>query len=403
VSYAIQSVLDQKYYDYELVVSVNHSRDETLHEIISLQDDHIKLLIPPSELSMSKHYEFILAHASGEWVTILGDDDALMPYFFLEADKLIENNPGPKLVSSQRAYYFWEGCQELYGDTVVDFKGFEGGNIKLSKVAMILSLLGLESYMSLPQLYTTGLFHKSLIQKIKDISDGNFYHSITPDAYSCVVGLLTTNQFIHSNLPLFWVGSSPKSTGFSHTASKLRSPSPKDENFYKDSSAGSAAYDFHSLALADKLSINPSISKNLFLSGYNSLYTYEALLQCPFANDFLRSRLVRYLFFASIFTEFVGRECLALAEHPYLFEEKLHLFFSEAVIGKTGIFWIVIFIPLVGLAKVLLSILLKVSKLVGTIRPRIRFRSNCHNTYPTILDASRHIEQMLASGSFNSH
>jgi glycosyltransferase involved in cell wall biosynthesis len=189
VSYAIQSVLDQKYYDYELVVSVNHSRDETLHEIISLQDDHIKLLIPPSELSMSKHYEFILAHASGEWVTILGDDDALMPYFFLEADKLIENNPGPKLVSSQRAYYFWEGCQELYGDTVVDFKGFEGGNIKLSKVAMILSLLGLESYMSLPQLYTTGLFHKSLIQKIKDISDGNFYHSITPDAYSCVVGL----------------------------------------------------------------------------------------------------------------------------------------------------------------------------------------------------------------------
>lgn len=400
VSYAIQSVLEQEYLNYELIVSVNHSRDETLSRLGEFKNPQMRILVPPRELSMSKHFEFILAHASGEWITVLGDDDALMPYFFVEADKLLKKHYKSKLFSSERAYYFWNGCQELYGNTVIAYKGFRGSNRHSSKASIILALLGLKSYMDLPQLYTTGLFHKSIVQKIKNISGGIFYHSIIPDAYSCVAGLLVTDQFTHSNLPLFWVGSSPKSNGFSHTASKMRSEPPSDVEFYQGTPTGATAHDFHTLALADKLSINPSIPKSLFLSGYNSLFVYEALLQCPFANVFFKSSLFRNVFFASMLIELVGKESSMATRKVRPHFKSLHLIYSflaDIKSGSLGIVSIIFLLPLVALLRAILLVFLLPSKLVDSVRPKINFRVDSHDKYSTILDASEHLNQILTS------
>ena len=44
-----------------------------------------------------------------------------MPYIFESLDRHIEQFPQVDIISSVRAYYFWEGCEDLYGNAVVGY------------------------------------------------------------------------------------------------------------------------------------------------------------------------------------------------------------------------------------------------------------------------------------------
>src|SRR5215471_19694655 len=74
---AINSILRQSYESCEVVVSVNHSTDETMSQVRSIDDPRLRVVVPPAPLSMTLHYEWCLKQARGEWITILGDDDGL--------------------------------------------------------------------------------------------------------------------------------------------------------------------------------------------------------------------------------------------------------------------------------------------------------------------------------------
>ena len=80
--YAIQSVLDAARNDVELIVSNNFSTDATPQTLSGIEDPRLRVISPNVSLPMAGHYEFAISHATGDWITILGDDDAVMPYFF---------------------------------------------------------------------------------------------------------------------------------------------------------------------------------------------------------------------------------------------------------------------------------------------------------------------------------
>lgn len=211
LQYAIQSVINSPRKDIELIVSNNHSTDETKEILKKIVDPRVKIITPQNDLPMAGHYEFAIGHAKGEWITILGDDDAVMPHIFETLDSYISQYPDIDIISSARAYYFWKGCEDLYGQSVVIFKSHTKVELRSTKKDLIKVSQGLRSCFDMPQIYTTGIIKRSLYEEIKNKSGGFFYHSIIPDIYSVVALCLSRDKYLRVEEPLFWVGTSNKS------------------------------------------------------------------------------------------------------------------------------------------------------------------------------------------------
>ena len=263
--HAIDSVLSQSSQDFELVVSDNHSSDGTAEYLTRLSDPRLVKLKPDAELPMTHHFEFILSRARGEWVTAIGDDDGLMPFFFAYLDTLdLDRIKAPAIVF-RRAYYFWDGCEELYGNSVVSYRPSAKKRYVHNGWAMFLALCSVISYMDMPQLYTTGLVRNDFVRAIKQRSGGRFFFAISPDAASAVIMAIHAPKHFRVEQPIFWTGTSPKSVGFSH-GTKI---------------AGGPAIEFQRQNNDVTLGFSNKIPIQLLRKPALSVLVYDALQLCP--------------------------------------------------------------------------------------------------------------------------
>ncbi|MBR2495411.1 glycosyltransferase family A protein [Helicobacter sp.] len=217
VPYAIASVLEQAgdREDYEVIVSDNYSSDGSYEYVQTLTHKRVRVMRPPQVCTMSSHYEWLLAQSRGEWVSIVGSDDGVQPYFFHLSDRLIEqaNKQGIRIVNGARAYYFWAGCSESYKDVQTAYIAEARFIIKDARKEFIPTLLSAEGFFAMPQIYAGSLVHKSVIATIKARQDGIFYKSASPDGFASAAIASLGEHYIHSHIPLTWIGSSPKSIG----------------------------------------------------------------------------------------------------------------------------------------------------------------------------------------------
>ena len=165
---------------------------------------------------MAEHWEWVQSYATGNWQIFIGQDDGIQEYFFELADKLVAICDKKKLqvIMSERAYYFWEGCEETYGDCLFSYYAVNKSRILNSKKEMKKALweTGI-GYMDIPSMYTTSLFSKKFIDNIKSRLDGHLFVTHPQDANLAAYTCLFTNHYLKSYIPLGWVGSSPKSAG----------------------------------------------------------------------------------------------------------------------------------------------------------------------------------------------
>ena len=163
--------------DYELIISDDHSSDGTKEYLENKDHPNIKVIFPHEHLSMTEHWEWALSHAKGEWQIFIGQDDGLQPYFFQLADKLTNIAREKKLrsISSARAYFFWKGCQYAYGNIAVGYSAMNKIKVKNFSYQMFKTILGFQTYFELPQMYTTSLFHRDLLNEARSKQNGNVF------------------------------------------------------------------------------------------------------------------------------------------------------------------------------------------------------------------------------------
>src|SRR5438094_861105 len=75
----VATALDQRSRDLEVLVSDNASNDGTAAFIHTVADARLRYVNTGRRLSMSANWEFALEHVRGEYILIVGDDDALLP------------------------------------------------------------------------------------------------------------------------------------------------------------------------------------------------------------------------------------------------------------------------------------------------------------------------------------
>lgn len=221
VKSCVDSIINQNYTDYELIISEDHSVDGTADYIDTLSNiPNITVLHCPKRMSMAEHWEWALSHAAGEWQMFVGQDDGLQNYFFELADKLIDicNKKKLDVIMSERAYYFWPGCEETYGEIKVLYRACNKYGILSVKKEMERCLWKDKlSYMDFPSMYTTSLIRKKFIDKVIEKQKGKLFITHPQDANLAAVVTLFAKKYIKSYIPLGWVGSSVKSAGLAIT------------------------------------------------------------------------------------------------------------------------------------------------------------------------------------------
>lgn len=214
LKHCLRTILMQDDNRFEVIVSDNYSGPETRAVVESFQDSRIRYVRTDGRLGMSENFEFALSHVKGNWVTIVGDDDGLVPNAVSRFFSMVEGT-NIRVVSSLACGFEWPGvaddeesrliCLHHEGDTK---KEMRPARRYLEKV-----LKNGDSYKDLPCLYTGGFMRMDLINEVSQKSAGNIYLSKIPDVYSGVVACCIEEQFLYVWEPLAIGGASRHSNG----------------------------------------------------------------------------------------------------------------------------------------------------------------------------------------------
>ncbi len=302
----IETVLEQNYNDFELVISDSGSKDKTWDFLSSIKKPNVKIFKHEKRLSEVENFEFIISKASGSWVSIIGDDDGLAPNFFRKLDDVIEKYPDISAISTNAGFYYHPDIEDLYGDRVISYNQVSDKVCKKnSKLNLLLCLMGLKNRSDVPSLYTTGIVKKNLINQIKKKSGNKFFHSIIEDYYSMVSILYETNNFIRIEKPLFWIGSSKTSSG-----------------------KGISVYE-NNKHVEDYLKVSDKISMGLHMVGISSIYFLEAVFKHPYISNFWKSNYFHKIALVYSYIDIKSRTDLDRIKINLSMREILSLIFLE--------------------------------------------------------------------------
>ena len=214
----IDSILRQPFDNYELIISNDHSTDGCEAYLSEISHPNVKVINPEKKMSMTEHWDWALAFATGDWQIFVGQDDALQNYFFQAASKICSeaDRRGIRAVRSARAYYFWPGCEEIYSKRA-SFSACPEVEERSTWWAMLRALI-YDSYHELPQMYCSSLFHKDLLNKARMHQGGKVFSCHPQDANLAAIACALEAKYLDWGVPLGWVGTSPKSAGLAISA-----------------------------------------------------------------------------------------------------------------------------------------------------------------------------------------
>lgn len=216
--HAVESVRMQDYADWEIVISDNASEEDVAGFVASCGDDRIRYSRTDSFLPVTENWNRALEQSSGDYLIMLGDDDALMPGCLSTARQLIASWGDPDVIYTQALQFAYPGVipgsEQGFIQTGfnaflenVDSPFFLGRDVAKSMV---------DAAMSFHVLYGFNMQHFILSRRLVGelAGKGSFFQSPYPDYYAANVILLEAKSILAYPLPLVMIGISPKSFGF---------------------------------------------------------------------------------------------------------------------------------------------------------------------------------------------
>jgi glycosyltransferase involved in cell wall biosynthesis len=218
---AVASVLRQDVEDWQLVISDNCSEDDIGGYASSLGDPRIVYSRTDGLLPVTENWSRALALSKGEYVVMLGDDDALLDGYLQRMEELIATFEDPDVIYTKALLFTYpgvdpshpdgfvmdHGCAEFYGSGTEPFVLDRSRAVEMAKAAMSFRML----YDFNAQF---ALISRRLIDSLS--SYGDFYQSAFPDYYSMNAAFLQARRIIVDPAPRVVIGVTPKSYGFFH-------------------------------------------------------------------------------------------------------------------------------------------------------------------------------------------
>jgi len=212
----IQSILEQDYEDMELVISDNANTDCTA-EIISkfAGHPHVKVLRLDEPVSVTNNWNNALCASSGDYFIMMGDDDYLLPNYFLRMDRILMEYNQPDCVLHNAYSYVAPNSisnnpNSFYSESHFQFGGDLGSECRLTQEQCFGIVRDMFDFkVRIPLNMQTTLVSRKVFNLVND----GLFQQPFPDHYALNSLLLVATNWIFSPEKLLVVGVSPKSFG----------------------------------------------------------------------------------------------------------------------------------------------------------------------------------------------
>ncbi len=214
---AIDSVRNQSYHNWELIVSDNCSDDDVEGYVRSQGDDRIVYYRQPNLVSVTDNWNTANDMATGDYMIMLGDDDALIP----EALEILEKRiaDGHPHVISFMAYLYLQpnvDPNEKTGDVNVTNPFFMVNFMEEQTLPLDWRRRIIQKCFSFERVIGYNMqfycYSKEMVRILQGY--GKFYEPPYPDYYTTSMCMLLAESFVYIPKALVVIGITPKSYGY---------------------------------------------------------------------------------------------------------------------------------------------------------------------------------------------
>lgn len=212
--FTLQTILNQDFDNYEIVVSDNNSSADTKKVIEKINSNKIKYVRSDIDLSLCDSWEQAVSNARGEYIMGIADNDGIIQGGLKYLETILKINNYPKLINFIKNTYHWPCLEEDIRNTLFLNKNpalkFVDG-IKLIEDVLDNNKL----FYKLPMIYNS-IVHNSLIKKMKEKTN-RIFNAGTADVYSGFCLAYLTKKYLLLTNPVTISGNSAKSLGVNYT------------------------------------------------------------------------------------------------------------------------------------------------------------------------------------------
>ncbi|MDB4968058.1 MAG: pglI 3 [Myxococcales bacterium] len=218
LEFAILSALDHAAADVEIVVSDNHSSDDSAAVVERYAARGVRYLKPPESMTMPAHWNWAAAHARGEWLTILADDDALCPSYLPRLRAVLAEHPDVSVVTWLIGRYFHNVPLDeankflrLYYDPAMrnklELHSFSAETQRLTSRPRLDVVFAVGEDSTVPRGHNCAI-RRALLEKLS--AERGIFLGLCPDYACSAILLAATESYVFVDEPLQVFGSLPR-------------------------------------------------------------------------------------------------------------------------------------------------------------------------------------------------
>ena len=235
LKFAVQTCLNQKYDNLEIIISDNYSSDNTKNILSEFSDPRLKYQRSDKPLPMIYSWEFALSAVKEEgFVHFMGDDNGITTDAVQRVVN-IANKTGLKIIHGQPIQYTWPN--EMVFNGYVSIPKGEKLYIINSKSALKAAYDLTIGFDRMPTI-NASFVHTSIIQKAKSLFNGKYFIASNPDVCSSIVNAYFEKEYVYTEKPFMINGASMHSNG-------MQGGSKSKSSFVIDNIEG--GYEYHKL------------------------------------------------------------------------------------------------------------------------------------------------------------
>jgi hypothetical protein len=212
LEHALSTVLAQPATDVEIVVQNNGADPATRAVVERSGDQRIRLFESDEVVPMAENWELALSHATGEFITFVGDDDGLLPDACLVAAAILDAEDA-EILSWEPFLYLWPEFWDTNRRNTLQATVSDEFNVRsIASRPLLERVYGFRAhYSKLPMLYNS-FVGRSVIDRVRD-THGRYFLGSLPDVSSGIVNAASCETFLRSTRPLSIAGLSQHSMG----------------------------------------------------------------------------------------------------------------------------------------------------------------------------------------------
>jgi hypothetical protein len=210
--HALTTLATQSGTNCEFIIQNNGGNAETASLVDALGDPRFRHFATSDVAMMTDNWEQALAHASGDYVTFIGDDDGLMPDACAIATSILERGDLELLSWSPYAYYWPQYYHADFRNRLIAAVDYQFTARRVDSHDELARFYNYQAHYSrLPMIYNS-FVRRDVVDRVK-ARLGRFFLGSSPDVTSGIANAAVTESFVRLTRPLSISGLSQHSTG----------------------------------------------------------------------------------------------------------------------------------------------------------------------------------------------